>query len=90
MGGQNMTKTYKFRFEKLVRDKAPAIMKSEGITSEMYIMEHEEYISKLKGKILEEAKEVAEATCEELPEELADVLEVMHCLARAHNFFLMI
>lgn len=81
-----MTKTYKFRFEKLVRDKAPSIMKGEGITSEMRIMEHEEYILKLKAKILEEAREVAAATHEELLEELADVLEVVHCLARANGF----
>jgi predicted house-cleaning noncanonical NTP pyrophosphatase (MazG superfamily) len=81
-----MTKIHKFRFEKLVRDKAPVIMRSEGIASDMRIMEHEEYVSKLKDKILEEAKEVSEASHDELLEELADVLEVIHCLARASGF----
>jgi len=81
-----MTKIHKFRFAKVVRDKAPVIMSSEGIASNMRIMEHEEYISKLKDKILEEAQEVVESKHEELLEELADVLEVVHCLARANGF----
>ncbi len=81
-----MTDKYTFQFNKLVRDKAPEIMAREGIHSNMHIMSHESYIRSLQAKIIEEAKEVAVASDSELLEELADVLEVVYSLAKAHGF----
>ncbi|WP_395463290.1 MazG-like family protein [Wolbachia endosymbiont of Cantharis cryptica] len=46
-------------------------------------MEKDEYIERLKDKLLEEAKEViASKTPDENLEELADLLEVIHTLGK--------
>jgi len=81
-----MTQKYTFQFNKLVRDKAPEIMFAEGVESDMHIMDHESYAVALRRKIIEEAKEVSEALEHELLEELADVLEVVYCIGKAHGF----
>lgn len=47
-------------------------------------MDHDEFIARLKDKLIEEASEVAQVANEdELVEELADVLEVVHALVIA-------
>jgi diadenosine tetraphosphate (Ap4A) HIT family hydrolase/predicted house-cleaning noncanonical NTP pyrophosphatase (MazG superfamily) len=78
-----MTLKY-FKVEKLIRDKIPAILESKGVGVDARAMDDEEFFSKLKDKLLEETKEVLEATSpDELCEELADVLEVIHALSKA-------
>lgn len=73
-----------FKVEKLIRDQLPSIMRSQGIVVHDRTMDHEEFIQKLKVKLLEEAEEVNQAqTAEELLEELADVLEVVQTLSSA-------
>ena len=49
-------------------------------------MEKDEYLKRLKDKILEEAKEVIASESEkEMREELADLLEVMLALAKVYG-----
>ena len=73
-----------FKIEKLIRDKIPAFLESNGIVVHAKTMDDQEFISKLKDKLLEEAREVLEtANSDELCEEFADVLEVMHALSKA-------
>lgn len=75
-----------FKVEKLIRDKIPALLESKGIAVDAKIMGDQEFISKLKDKLLEEAQEVLETSnSDELCEELADVLEVVHALAKANG-----
>lgn len=75
-----------FKVEKLIRDKIPAFLESKGIAVHAKAMEDQEFISKLKDKLLEEVQEVLEASgSDELCEELADVLEVIHALSKANG-----
>lgn len=72
----------RFKVDKLVRDKLSSTLFESKITFSERIMEPEEYLSRLKNKILEEAQEVCDATTPvQMQEELADVLEVIHALA---------
>lgn len=73
-----------FKVEKLIRDKIPAFLESKGITAHTKVMDNQEFISKLKDKLLEEVEEALETSIpDELCEELADVLEVIHTLSKA-------
>ena len=74
---------HRFKFDKLVRDKAPDIMRGQGVIVHDRIMNQEEKLIRLKKKLLEEADEVANEanTMEEFCEEFADVLEVISALA---------
>lgn len=73
-----------FKVDKLIRDQLPSIMKAQGIVVHERIMEQGEFIQKLKDKLLEESEEVRQTqNSEELLEELADVLEVIHTLVSA-------
>jgi predicted house-cleaning noncanonical NTP pyrophosphatase (MazG superfamily) len=69
--------------EKLVRDKiAEFVLKERGEVLNTRLASPEEYMQMLRNKLVEEAREVLEAsTKEELAEELADLLEVMKALA---------
>lgn len=70
-------------FNKLVRDKIPEIILKNGGDPEVEILENDEYFHLLNEKLLEECKEVIEAfDVESKKEELADVLEVMHAIAK--------
>jgi predicted house-cleaning noncanonical NTP pyrophosphatase (MazG superfamily) len=82
-----MTQTHRFKVDKLIRDKIPDIIRaSAGIDLSTRIMEQDEYLQRLKDKLLEEAKEViASGSEKEMREELADVLEVMLSLAKAYG-----
>ena len=69
-------------FNKLVRDKIPQLIASKGGKPEYEITNDENYISKLREKLLEESNEVVTAkTKDDITEELADLLEVMQALA---------
>jgi predicted house-cleaning noncanonical NTP pyrophosphatase (MazG superfamily) len=81
-----MTQTHLFKVDKLIRDKLPQIMRASGIQVFERVMEKDEYLKRLKDKLLEEAKEViASGSEKEMREELADLLEVMLSLAKAYG-----
>ena len=68
---------------KLVRDKIPDIIRTSGNQCETTTLSNLDYIEALKQKLVEEAKEVATASPKNLPQELADVMEVMYALMAA-------
>ena len=75
----------KFRFEKIVRDKVPQILSDQDIIFVRKNLSHEDTISALKEKLMEEAQEVKEAqNKEDLREEIADTVEVVESLI-AHS-----
>ncbi|MDO8428504.1 MAG: nucleoside triphosphate pyrophosphohydrolase [Candidatus Diapherotrites archaeon] len=69
-------------YKKLVRDKMPEILKAKGETPVTYVADSVEYAEKLNRKLIEECNEFVHKP--EL-EELADILEVIHCLAELHD-----
>jgi predicted house-cleaning noncanonical NTP pyrophosphatase (MazG superfamily) len=66
---------------KLVRDKIPDLIRAEGGIPVVEVLLAAQRRPALLAKLLEEAGEAAAATDGELPEELADVLEVVRALA---------
>lgn len=73
----------RFRVQKLIRDKLPAIMRAQGLAVFERRLGDDEFIAALRDKLVEEAAEVHEASPDELAWELADVLEVITALAKA-------
>lgn len=74
----------RFRVQKLIRDRLPAIMRAQGLAVFDRRLGDAEFVGALKDKLLEEAQEVREATSNtELIDELADVMEVVHALTSA-------
>jgi len=81
-----MTKKVRFKVDKLVRDKTQERLNRQRVTCPERVMETEEFVQRLKDKLVEEAHEVLEAqTTEEYLHEIADVLEVIHALTLAIN-----
>ena len=73
-------------FNKLVRDKIPALLDENGGETETKILNDKEYIKCLYEKLKEECTEVTEATSkEDLTEELADLYEVILSLIKVQN-----
>jgi predicted house-cleaning noncanonical NTP pyrophosphatase (MazG superfamily) len=66
--------------EKLVRDKIPQIIRSQGLEPVVRIAPTEEYALRLRNKLREEVEEFI-ASDNDL-EELADILEVLYALAK--------
>ena len=62
------------KYNKLVRDKIPKIIKENGGDPKIHIANSSEYWEKLKEKLLEEVDEFFEARNHE---EAADILEVL-------------
>ena len=84
-----MTPKISFKVEKLVRDKMPEILMGKGITVFAHKIDKEQYVSLLKDKLLEEAAELFESTTiEEIKEEIADLLEVIHAFSKLHDISL--
>jgi len=69
-------------FNKLVRDKIPQIIESNGEVAEVEILDDERFLNELHKKLFEEAEEFVE---ENSPEELADLMEVLYAIARLRN-----
>lgn len=67
-------------YNKLVRDRIPELIKSQGETPNIRILEREEYLRHLEKKLDEE---VGEYHRDKNAEELADILEVVFALAEA-------
>ena len=67
---------------KLVRDRIPEIIASQGKTAHTRILDSEEYIRMLERKLDEE---VGEYHRDKTPEELADILEVVLALAESRG-----
>ncbi len=65
---------------KLVRDRIPEIIRSEGRRPVTHVLDEAGYREALLAKLIEEAQEASRATADGLPGELADVLEVLRAL----------
>lgn len=77
---------YKFKVDKLIRDKLPNLLQKTGVTLNIRNMNQEEYITRLKDKLIEEANELLSAKTEiEMLEELADILEVLEAFCTANG-----
>ena len=72
------------KYNKLVRDKIPVIIEKQGEKAITKILSQEDYRNQLEMKLLEEVNEVIESSKDCL-EELADVLEVITCLAEIYG-----
>jgi predicted house-cleaning noncanonical NTP pyrophosphatase (MazG superfamily) len=70
-------------YRKLVRDKIPEIIQAGGGHPVTRVLDQAGYRQALVGRLAEEAAEAAQASTEDLPGELADVLEVLRALAAA-------
>lgn len=69
-------------YNKLVRDKIPAIIQADGKLAKTRILDDEEYLQELIKKIGEEYEEFK---ADPSVEELADIQEVLLALAEAMN-----
>jgi predicted house-cleaning noncanonical NTP pyrophosphatase (MazG superfamily) len=82
-------KFHRFKIAKLIRDKLPSMGVPLGFRHQIRHLQGVEHIDHLKLKLLEEAAEVQEATSKgDLTEEMADVFEVLHALAKANHISL--
>jgi predicted house-cleaning noncanonical NTP pyrophosphatase (MazG superfamily) len=72
-------------YYKLVRDQIPDIIAAAGSQPSTRVLDHASYRSALRSKLLEEAREAEAAPDDQLASELADVLEVLRALAKAHD-----
>ena len=68
---------------KLVRDWIPAIIESHGYRAVAHTPDEDSYRTALLAKLAEEAHEAQQATADDFPAELADVLEVLQALTAA-------
>ncbi len=71
------------KYDKLVRDKIPEIIFSQGKRAKVYIANEIEYSVRLKNKLQEEVDEFIESPC---VEELADIQEVILSIATMNGW----
>lgn len=67
-------------YRKLVRDRIPEIIQSEGRQPVIRVLDEASYQQALLVKLAEEAHEASHAATADLPGELADLLEVLRAL----------
>jgi len=72
----------RIRYDKLVRDRIPEIVRKAGKTPVTRVAGEDEMRSLLEAKLLEETDELRKSPPAKRGEELADILEVVHVLAR--------
>ncbi|QTM99051.1 phosphoribosyl-ATP pyrophosphohydrolase [Sediminibacillus dalangtanensis] len=73
-------------YHKLVRDYIPQIIEQNGKNSLTSILSDQEYIAALKQKVNEEAEELVTAeTKQDIIEEAADMLELLHAIAEVNG-----
>ena len=70
------------KYNKLVRDRIPYILKGEKLEPIIHIADDEEYEKKLKEKLQEEVKEYIK---ENNKDELSDILEVINAICDFKN-----
>ncbi|MCK4997611.1 nucleoside triphosphate pyrophosphohydrolase [Candidatus Pacearchaeota archaeon] len=66
------------KYDKLIRDRIPEKIESNGSTYKLHVANDKEYWSKLQSKIGEEVNEFLE---DPSVEELADIVEVLYAIA---------
>jgi len=71
------------KYDKLVRDKIPEIIESQGKRCKVYVAANEDYQQRLKDKLQEEVQEFLEDPC---VEELADIEEVLLSIAEINRW----
>jgi predicted house-cleaning noncanonical NTP pyrophosphatase (MazG superfamily) len=71
------------KYNKLVRDKIPQIIFSQGFRAKVYIANEIEYTAHLKEKLQEEVSEFIDNPC---VDELADIQEVILTLAALNGW----
>lgn len=67
-------------YRKLMRDRIPQIIQLQGRRPVTRVLDDAGYREALLAKLVEEAREASHATADDLPGELADVLEVLRAL----------
>jgi len=73
-------------YNKLVRDRIPEIIRNDNKECVTNILDDKTYAKELKKKFMEEMEEYQNAkNDEEAIEELADVMEIVRCLAKIHG-----
>ena len=71
-------------YNKLVRDKILEILESDGLSYNAKVLEAQDFLKEVKVKMVEEAKEFQQAeNVQEMVEELADLLELVHTAINA-------
>ena len=70
------------KYDKLVRDRIPEIIRASGQECVCCVLSDEEYLARLDQKLGEELAEYLDGHS---PEELADLLEVIHAVADARG-----
>ncbi len=71
------------KYNKLVRDKIPEVIKENGSNPVIHIANEEEYWEKLKEKLSEEVDEFLKENNEE---EISDILEVIDAICKFKKF----
>lgn len=74
-------------YNKLVRDRIPEIIRSNGSECVVRRLEANEFEQEAKKKLQEELAEFLEASnAEQAVEELADLLELIYCLSEHYGY----
>ncbi len=69
------------KYNKLIRDKIPEIIKNAGWTPTVRILNKKEYLKEIKKKFIEETKELVKAkTRKEVINEIVDIQELIDIL----------